>query len=163
MSKTANLSLVCERRNILESPPNPFYSLPRLWSHLPPPPLFLGDEGRVRWNWGGVCVWGERESAGRFFICTPPPVIPCDVSHKQCSAAGVLRHVAPPHTQLVFEIECRGARWWPHVVRNRREWYCASCGKHTGSMAFFAVCCDNSVNDIVMIITIGIITIVIIY
>lgn len=28
---------------------------------------------------------------------------------------------------------------------------------------FFAVCCDNSVNDIVMIITIGIITIVIIY
>lgn len=72
-----------------------------------------------------------------------------------------------PHTRtLVFEIECWGARWWPHAARKtrkRRERYCASRGKRRVFGNFFAVCCDHSINDTVKIITIGIITIVIIY
>lgn len=94
-NKTANLSLVCERGNALDSSPtaDTFYYFTRIWSYLPPPPPVWEMKGEVKLGRGA----GKENQPGTFFFfCTPSHT--CDVSHKQCSAAGVLQHVTPTPT-----------------------------------------------------------------
>lgn len=119
MSKTANFSLVCERRNVLDAPPTLVVLSPAYDLTSPLLPSFW----KMKEGWAEIVEGcGGGESAGRFFICTLYPTSPLYtlwfIPQAVQGRRGVTACSAPLYAALVFEIGCRSARWWPHVVWN---------------------------------------------
>lgn len=115
-NKTANLSLVCERRNALDSSPtaDTFYYFTRIWSYLPPRALVWEMKGEVKLGRGA----GKENQPGTFFSFAHLPI---PVMYPTSSAAlqgcySMWR--PPPRVALTSQIERRSARRWPHIVKN---------------------------------------------
>lgn len=164
-NKTANFSLVCERRNTLDSSPSTpsiISSAYEITSLLLPPPSGRRRKGEVKLGRGV----GRENQPGRFLFFRTPSCT-CDVSHKQCSSAGVSQHVTPhptppPRGSNASDRKARRTLMTSHseYPRNDKSDTAQAAANTQDLWHFFAVRCDNSINDIV---DIGIITIVIIY
>lgn len=150
-----------ERRNILNGPlPNTFYFLSSSWFHLLPllPPLEKKVWGEILERRGEDNHLGVSSFAPRTW---PSPVYPV-IYPPAALGRSWLQHVAHPCADVIFELGCRGARWWSHVVQNlelTRVILCKLRQTHRIYGIFSAVCCKNNV----IIVKIGITIIIIIY
>lgn len=122
MSKTANFSLVCERRNVLDAPPTLLILSPAYDLTSPLLPSFW----KMKEGWAEIVegcgggLWGRISWAFLHLHTVPhlPPYTLWFIPQAVQGRRGVTACSAPLYAALVFEIGCRSARWWPHVVRN---------------------------------------------